>query len=73
MKLDNVCGSLDYDKSGKYLAAAVGSEIRVFTGKQLEHVKTLDEHTGIVTSLKWGTDAQFLASASMDRMLKFWS
>jgi len=71
-RLDNEVASLEYDTSGKYLAATTGSEIRIFTGKVLEHVKTLDEHTNTVTAAKFGTDAKLLASVSMDRNLKLW-
>jgi len=72
MRLDSEVSSLDYDYSGKYLAAATGSEVRVFTGKTLDHVQTFDDHSNIVTSVKWGTNAQVLASVSMDRTLKLW-
>jgi len=72
LKLDVAAKKLDYDFSGKYLAAATGKEIRVFIGKHLEHVTTLDGHTGLVTDVKFGKDASFLASTSMDRTLKFW-
>jgi len=72
LKMDAVVKKLHFDDSGKYLAVATGTEIRVFTGKRLEHVHTLDEHTGLVTDVKFGKDATFLASTSMDRTLKFW-
>jgi len=73
LKLETEVVSLDYDSSGKYLAAATGAEIRVFTGtKSLEHVQTFDEHTNVVTAVKFGKDAQMLASTSMDRTLKLW-
>jgi pre-mRNA-processing factor 19 len=71
-RLDTQVVSLDYDYSGKYLAAATGSEIRIFTGKTLDHVTTLDGHTDAVTGVKFGRDARFLASTSMDRTLKVW-
>eukprot|EP01123_Difflugia_compressa_P014852 TRINITY_DN8073_c0_g1_i1.p1 TRINITY_DN8073_c0_g1~~TRINITY_DN8073_c0_g1_i1.p1 ORF type:complete len:490 (+),score=94.40 TRINITY_DN8073_c0_g1_i1:23-1492(+) len=72
LKMDAVVQKLRYDESGKYLAVATGTEIRIFTGKHLEHVHTLDEHTGPVTDVKFGKDASMLASVSMDRTLKFW-
>jgi len=72
LKLDVPVKRLDYDYSGTYLAAATGKEIRIFTGKHLEHVTTLDSHTAVVTDVKFGADATFLASTSMDRSLKFW-
>jgi pre-mRNA-processing factor 19 len=74
MQMDSHVLSLDFDYSGKYLAAAIGREIRTFTSKPPnDHVLTLDEHTSDVTCVKWGKDAQFLVSTSMDRSLKFWS
>jgi len=72
LKLDVPVKRLDYDYSGKYLAAAIGKEIRIFTGKHLEHVTTIDAHSDTVTDVKWGADAAFLVSTSMDRSLKFW-
>jgi len=73
MQMDSHVLSLDFDYSGKYLAAAIGREIRTFTSKPPnDHVVTLDDHTSDVTCVKWGKDAQFLVSTSMDRTLKFW-
>jgi len=63
--------SVSWDYSGTYLAVA-GEDIRVFTGKSLNHIATLKGHTKTVTDVKWGTAAQFLASTSLDRSLKFW-
>jgi len=72
LKLDVPVKRMDYDYSGKYLAAAIGKEIRIFTGKHLEHVTTIDAHSDVVTDVKWGVDAALLVSTSMDRALKFW-
>jgi len=72
LKLDSKVVALDYDYSGKYLAAATGNEVRIFSGKSLEHVKTLADHAEVVTGVKFGNDAQFLASTSMDRKLRIW-
>jgi len=72
IRLESEVVSLDYDHSGKYLAAATGSEIRIFSGKNLDHFTTLDGHTEAVTGVKFANDAQFLASTSMDRTLKIW-
>lgn len=72
LKLDTSVKRLHYDYSGKYLAVAAGNEIRLFTGKQLEFVHTFSDHTASVTDVKFGRDALFLVSASMDRTLKFW-
>uniref|UniRef100_A0A6B2L2U6 Pre-mRNA-processing factor 19 n=1 Tax=Arcella intermedia TaxID=1963864 RepID=A0A6B2L2U6_9EUKA len=73
LKLDDPVVRLDYDYSGKYLAAAVGREIRVYTGKNLDHVVTLNAHADTVTDVKFGSDAKFIASTSMDRSLKLWT
>jgi len=72
LKVDNAVTSLDFDYSGKYLAAATGNEVRVFAGKNLDHVMTFHDHTAPVTCVRWGKDARFLASTSMDRTLKFY-
>jgi len=63
--------SVAWDHSGSYLAAS-GSDIRLFVGKTLNHMATFSGHNGQVTDVKWGKDAHFLASSSMDRSLKFW-
>jgi len=72
LQMDSNVLTLDFDYSGKYLAAGTGREIRIFTAKPVEHVLTLDDHTADVTCVKWGKDAQFIVSTSMDRTLKFW-
>jgi len=63
--------SVSWDHSGSYLAAS-GTDIRIFVGKTLNHMATFSGHSGLVTDVKWGKDAHFLASTSMDRSLKFW-
>jgi pre-mRNA-processing factor 19 len=63
--------SIAWDHSGSYLAAS-GNDIRLFVGKTLNHMATFTGHSGIVTDVKWGKDAKFLATTSMDRSLKFW-
>jgi len=60
--------SVEWDNSGSYIAAT-GADIRIYVGKTLNHAATLP---GQATAAKWGKDAQFLASTSMDRSLKFW-
>jgi len=65
--------SVEFDKSGNYLAASGNSEIRIFViGKTFSHGATLTGHSGPVTDVKFGQDATFLASTSMDRNLKLW-
>lgn len=64
--------ALSFDKSGNYLAVA-GTNIQIYVVKQWDLLRTLADHTGIVTSIKFGKNASFLASASMDRNLKYYS
>jgi len=75
LKLDVAPTSIDIDYSGKYLTVGVGNEIRIFTisGKSFDHVITLDDHTALVTDVKFGSDANSLASCSMDRTIKFFT
>jgi len=63
--------SVEWDYTGSYLAVT-GSDIRVFVGKTLNHVATFTGHQGVVTDAKWGNDAQFLVSTSLDRTVKVW-
>jgi len=63
--------AVTWDYSGTYLAVA-GEDIRVLTGKALNHIATLKGHSKAATDVKWGSAAQFLASTSMDRSLKLW-
>jgi len=63
--------AVSWDYTGTYLAVAA-DDIRVFSGKALNHIATYNKHTKAVTDVKWGSSAKFLASTSMDRSLKFW-
>jgi pre-mRNA-processing factor 19 len=65
--------ALDFDNSGSYLAVAVGKDIRLYIGKTLGHITTLQKHTATVNGVAWGQDAKFLASVSQDKTLKFWA
>ena len=58
-----------FDQSGTYLAIA-GSDVRVFLCKQWTELKTFNEHTAIATGVRFGKNASFLASTSMDRTMK---
>jgi pre-mRNA-processing factor 19 len=60
-----------WDYSGTYLAVA-GRDIRVLYGKTLTETAVLKKHTATVCDVKWGNDAKFLVSVSMDRSTKFW-
>lgn len=72
IKVNAAPNKIVFDYSGKYLAAACESEIRVFTGRNLDFVQAFDDHTANVTGLKWGPDANWLVSTSLDRSLKIW-
>jgi len=66
--------AVDFDFSGQFLAAAAGQSITVYNSKTWEVVKTFnDAHSSQITDIKWGQDAKFLASTSMDRSLKFFA
>uniref|UniRef100_A0A6Q2XX46 Pre-mRNA-processing factor 19 n=1 Tax=Esox lucius TaxID=8010 RepID=A0A6Q2XX46_ESOLU len=60
------------NKSGTYLAVG-GSDIRVYICKQWSEVLNFSDHSGLVTGVAFGENAQFLSSAGMDRSLKFYS
>uniref|UniRef100_A0A672YQT1 Pre-mRNA-processing factor 19 n=1 Tax=Sphaeramia orbicularis TaxID=375764 RepID=A0A672YQT1_9TELE len=64
--------SLVFDQSGTYLAVG-GSDIRVYICKQWSEVLNFTDHSGLVTGVAFGENAQFLSSAGMDRSLKFYS
>jgi len=60
-----------WDYTGNYLAMA-GQDIRILHGKSLSHLKTYGDHSASVTDVKFGRDAEYFASTSMDRTLKIW-
>ncbi|UJR08412.1 hypothetical protein I4U23_012682 [Adineta vaga] len=62
---------LVFDQSGMYLGVA-GTDIRVYQSKQWDLLKVFNDHTALATGIRFGTDANFLASASIDRSLKFY-
>merc|ERR1719510_2063390 len=63
---------LCFDSSGSYLAVA-GKDVRVYLCKQWETLKVVGEHTAIATGVRFGQNATYLASTSMDRTLKIYS
>lgn len=68
-KADSGIGSLAFDNSGTYLA--VGAETTgVYLTKGWDLVKTWSDHKDKVTAVKFGNNASFFASTSMDRTLK---
>ncbi|KAL1141011.1 hypothetical protein AAG570_000937 [Ranatra chinensis] len=63
---------LCFDQSGTYLAVA-GTDIRVYLCKQWQELKVFNDHTALATGVRFGRNAQFIASTSMDRTLKLYS
>ncbi|CEM20859.1 unnamed protein product [Vitrella brassicaformis CCMP3155] len=64
-----------FDHSGQYLAAA-GSRLAVhhFESKtSLAPVTTFEDHTADVTDVRFGPDASFLVSTSIDRTVRVWN
>lgn len=61
-----------YDYSGSYLAYA-SDAIHVATVKPWGEFAALTGHSASVTSIKFGPDASFIASGSMDRSIKIFS
>lgn len=62
---------LCFDQSGTYLAVA-GSDIRVYLCKQWADLKVFNDHTAMATGVRFGRNASYLASTSMDRTLKLY-
>lgn len=62
---------LVFDQSGMYLGVA-GTDVRVYESKQWDLLKVFNDHTALATGIRFGSDANYLASASMDRSLKFY-
>jgi len=66
--------SVSFDFSGQFLAAGHGNGLSVFNTKSWEVVKSFDDaHSAAVTDVAWSPSANYLASTSMDRTLKFFS
>lgn len=62
---------LCFDQSGTYLAVA-GTDVRIYLCKQWEALKTFNDHTALATGVRFGSNAQSIASVSMDRTLKIY-
>ncbi|CAH2241042.1 jg4111 [Pararge aegeria aegeria] len=62
---------LCFDQSGTYLAIA-GTDVRVYLCRQWQELKVFNEHTASATGVRFGKNAQYLASTSMDRTLKLY-
>jgi len=64
--------SVSFDLSGLYLIVAHGNSISIFGGKSFQPIKTFSDNTGRVTDAKFGPDAHWFATSSLDRSLKLY-
>lgn len=71
VELKHQLSAINYDYSGTYFAVA-GVDLRVFITKTGELVKTF-ENPALLTDAKFGKDAAFIATTSLDRNLRFHS
>ncbi|PVD32778.1 hypothetical protein C0Q70_08224 [Pomacea canaliculata] len=62
--------ALCFDQSGTYLAVA-GTDVRIYLCKQWNELAVFNDHTAAATGVRFGNNAGFVASVSMDRSLKF--
>ncbi len=62
---------LCFDQSGTYLALA-GSDVRVYLSRQWTELKVFNDHTATATGVRFGRNAAYVASVSMDRTLKLY-
>eukprot|EP00735_Rhodelphis_limneticus_P001471 TRINITY_DN12095_c0_g1::TRINITY_DN12095_c0_g1_i1::g.9675::m.9675 TRINITY_DN12095_c0_g1::TRINITY_DN12095_c0_g1_i1::g.9675 ORF type:complete len:520 (+),score=156.66,sp/Q9AV81/PRP19_ORYSJ/46.24/9e-150,WD40/PF00400.27/1.3e+04,WD40/PF00400.27/2.5e+02,WD40/PF00400.27/0.00052,WD40/PF00400.27/1.3,WD40/PF00400.27/1.1e-05,WD40/PF00400.27/8.2e-08,WD40/PF00400.27/81,WD40/PF00400.27/8.5e-09,Prp19/PF08606.6/3.5e-33,zf-Nse/PF11789.3/5.1e-08,eIF2A/PF08662.6/5e+02,eIF2A/PF08662.6/0.12,eIF2A/PF08662.6/23,Cep57_C len=66
--------SVQFDYSGQYLSyGTTTGMVGVLDSAQWGRLRTFHDHTDEVTSLKWGPDAKYLVSSSLDRNLKVYS
>lgn len=63
---------LCFDSSGSYLAVA-GTDVRIYSSKQWDNLKTFMDHTALATGVRFGENASYLASTGLDRSLKIYS
>lgn len=61
-----------FDRAGAYLACG-GADIRLYAVKEWNELAALGAHEKPVTGVRFGPDAGFLASTSMDRSLKIFT
>jgi len=70
--IEGQVSAINFDYSGNYLAVA-GNQINIYqSGKAFSPVQVYSEHPALVTDVKFGRNASFFASSSMDRSLKIW-
>lgn len=60
---------LSFDNSGKYLAIG-SSAIELYETKHWKKIGHLSEHTDIITQIKFGPDAKFIVSTSLDSTIR---
>jgi pre-mRNA-processing factor 19 len=63
---------LVFDQSGMYLGVA-GTDVRVYQAKQWDLIQVFNDHTALATGIRFGSNANYLASVSMDRSLKLYA
>jgi len=63
---------LAFDQSGSYLSFA-GNDIRVYGCKLWNEIAIFRNHTASGTGVRFGNNASFIVSTSMDRSLKVYS
>jgi len=63
---------LSFDQSGSYLSFS-GSDIRVYGCKLWNEITAFRHHSTLATGVRFGRNASFIASTSMDRSLKIYS
>jgi len=71
--IDIAAKSVSFDLSGQFLACGAGSDVGIYLAKTWDVVATYKGHSDAVTSVAWSPTANYLATTSMDRNLKFFS
>lgn len=69
LEAENKVNSVCFDYSGSFLAIA-SKDVRVYTAKKWEHVKTFEQHSKAVNAVAFGPLARSIYSAGADRKLK---
>lgn len=65
--------SVIYDESGMYLAAGTATgEIRLWTTKEMQLIRTFEGHQDVVWSLDFDSAGQTLASGNLDHTVRLW-
>lgn len=67
--------SVQFDYSGNYIAIGVGCSAHIYnfeTRTSATRTVSLSGHEDTVTCAKFGSRAEFLVTASMDRTVKYW-